>query len=46
MSKGSIVVIPYLLAEDGPDPDYPDVIVSNMLRVLTKVGLATLYYNY
>jgi len=46
VSKGSIVVIPYLLAEDGPDPDYPDVIVSNMLRVLTKVGLATLYYNY
>lgn len=43
VSKGSIVVISYLLAEDGPDPDYPDVIVANMMRVFTKVGLS--YYT-
>lgn len=37
VSKGSIIVIPYLLSEDGPDPECPDVIVENMMRVFTKV---------
>ncbi|KAL4228297.1 hypothetical protein ACF0H5_013728 [Mactra antiquata] len=35
LSKGSIVIIPYLLAEDGPDPDYTDDIVTNMVNVFT-----------
>lgn len=46
MSKGCIVVVPYLLAEDGPDPDYPDVIVSNLVRIFTKVGLVVTLQMY
>ncbi|XP_060585340.1 uncharacterized protein LOC132741228 [Ruditapes philippinarum] len=36
VTKGSIVIIPYLLAEDGPDPDYPDEISKNIIRIFTK----------
>ncbi|XP_053405100.1 uncharacterized protein LOC123566493 [Mercenaria mercenaria] len=36
VSKGSIVIIPYLLAEDGPDPDYPEDICKNIIRVFTQ----------
>ena len=41
LSEGSIVVLPYLLAEDGPDQDYGDQICNNMTKIFSKVTVCT-----
>ena len=32
------MVLPYLLAEDGPDQDYADHICYNMTKIFSKVS--------
>lgn len=44
ISKGSIVIIPYLLAEDGPDQDYSDEIAANLFKIFSTVSKLLLFY--
>ena len=38
------MVLPYLLAEDGPDQDYADQINENMCKVFSRVSLINLNF--
>ncbi|KAH3812853.1 hypothetical protein DPMN_141294 [Dreissena polymorpha] len=41
VSKGSIVVLPYPISADGVDPDYPEVIITTMSRIVATVTANT-----
>jgi len=46
LTPGSVVLLPYHLESDGPDPDYAQVMVATLATVVAQVrGAIVNHYN-